>query len=472
MKIFTLVNVRWVVGALGLMVTLAGCNWFASDSSAAIFRLDISDATAVSISSNNLSKTAGAVRAAGDTTDAPYEPVLVKFTHAGEVSKVAISNANHSYQFITPVEVRAVDDQWLAVLIYTHSAVIDEDSSPNLIVFVDTTSGEAFALQTDLIGEPSVHGYSVAVDGYLYMLLLGEEVTDPRGGVYRIRPDVTPTKERVSKAGHQIDASQGGDSVTFTLGDDGTLLYRHDQKYTAIHVPSGTAQDLGTDIRSFWRGLDGHVYYQEGSVSSGNRASWRASFSSTNVWAPEEFTALQQDFFLPALVINTAKSVLGVEPWRVTELYNTNNVDPLRRHELYNYDTNDNYFDSWIARPAFVAPVGANLVILDAGLRNGPAVLRLIEVNKPGTEEKDTIFAYRDLLSADLNPRIDIFTIAPWDDDHILVGGTLDSGVFVKATIRMSGDDLGAVRIVDEATGTAMRQLEHLRRGPARIAPY
>lgn len=468
MKIFTPFRVRWVVGALGLMVVLAGCNWFGSDSSTAIFRLDISDATAVSISSNNLSKTAGALRAAGDTTDAPYEPVLVKFTHGGEVSKVAISNANHAYQFITPVEVRTVDDQWLAVIIYTHSAVIDEDSSPNLIVFVDTTSGEAFALETDLIGEPSVHGYSVAVDGYLYMVLLGEDVTDPRGGVYRIRPGVTPTKERVSKAGHQIDASQGGDSVTFTLGDDETLLYRHDQKYTAIHVSSGTAQDLGTDIRSFWRGLDGHVYFQEG--SSGNRA-WRASFSSTNVWAPEEFTALQQDFFLPALVINTAESVLGVNPWHVTELYNTNAVDPLRTHELR--DTNSNYFDSWTVRPAFVAPVGANLVILDDGLRNGQAVLRLIEVNKPGIGEAGTSFAHRDLLPlTDLNPKIDIFTIAPWDDDHILVGGTLDSGVFVKATIRMSGDVLGAVKIVDEATGTAMRQLEHLRRGPARIVTY
>lgn len=169
-------------------------------------------------------------------------------------------------------------------------------------------------------------------------------------------------------------------------------------------------------------------------------------------------------------MINTAESVLGVEQGRVTELYNTNAVDPLRRHELY--DTTSNYFDSWTVRPAFVAPVGANLVILDDGLRNGKAVLRLIEVNKPGTGEARTMFAHRDLPLANLNPRIDIFTIAPWDDDHILVGGTLDSGVFVKATIRMSGNDLWAVKIVDEATGTAMRQLEHLRRGPARIATY
>ncbi len=478
MNQFIYSSLRWTIGILALAILVAGCNWFGQDSSAALFRLDITDATAVSISSNNLSNTSSLLQAAASPEDDEYSPVLIKFTHNGAVQEVSISNANHSFAYLTPVEVRLVDEQWLAVLIYTHAPVVDEDSSPGLIVFVDTNSGEAFALETDLIAEPSIYGYSAAVDGYLYLTLLGEDTSDPRGGIYRVRPGVNPVKERISRAGHRIDASSGADSVTFIVGDDGTLLYRHFVeidliwRHVAIHSDSRAVQELDDTVHSFWRGLDGQVYFQRQLkfFPEEECTAWSGSFSADGSWREEEYSLLKQCFSVPALTVHTTTSVLGIDRWRIKELYHTSSSQPaLREHQLNNSDSQLS-FDNWTPRPAFVAPVGANVAIFNVNSFDN-AVIRLIEVDREvdSSAENRGVFQYQDIVPGDLDPVIEIFTIAAWDADHILVGGRLESGSFVKATVRMTGGPVREVSILDEVTGTAMRQLEHLRRGPARL---
>lgn len=437
-----------LLALIGLLVMFGGCALSGGDQDPIIGRVDISSVDKVGIGTRgDRPLTASAVSPSELT--ALYELDDHGLTYAIDHFDLSGNEMPQLY----PLEVRNIDETWLAVFYSVGPPVFPLAWGPyaDLMVIVDKNTGDAYPVLEGGRALPSRFGYGRVINGNLYLNVeTNGEWND--GRLYRITPSSNPTVQQVSLDGEYVAHSIDVDT-SFNVADDGTVIYNYYQNSgygTRVVSPDGATADIARANNHcvFWRGLDGSLYYSDDFVMADEPglAIKRVSFSGSE-WAPIDYhdypDVLEGTQIRLSYLIETDQSVVALirdNLFYQVDLFEVYRTDLSAVHELNWVHLGDRFGHhvDWCA-------IGGIVCFLESG--------RLVEFDVASfavTEPR--------LVS---DETIELYEIERWSDTDVLFSGLrLTDGALVSGRLNVASD---VVVITDEESGIKIQQLERIR---------
>lgn len=442
---------KLAVGVFIVAVFVTGCeNPTQKKRISEFYSIDIVDAESLLISSG--AAQTGSQFAARSEDDG-LTTVLYKIEADGNVVEVVHRNEDgESIVAPLPLEVKNINNDWVAVL-YTTKGPVFEHTRADLVVVSDKSNGRVYKLPDKWLAVPAGWGYGKVVAGELYLLLDSGESIE----VFRITPSDNPTATRVSTPVDTVPNSFPMTPNTFNVSDDGLVLYNFQTTDAAWYAtraisPTGSVGTIrpavgvegeGTSVRSnFWRGPNGDLYFSD--EFGDPIVVYKAEFSGST-WAPVPYAEIAEFAFPPSLMyshyLETGERVVGFTGGYVVELYGPDVVPAqvLRglTLEAFGY-------------------INGDTLVGDTALVGDSAVLLIDGALVPFDP---TAFAIGEaVVLADTS--FEIVEIAESDDTHVQFRGRLAAdGSYASGLIDITD---GSVMVDDAAGGSMIQQEEQI----------